>query len=388
VSQREHRHRRPTGRERVGHVEGVLTMSSATPVGATGGRRFRLRASVEPLAVGTDLYLIRSGGDDLVIRDAGDDDREVVEALAQEELTAGELARRFGLAAEAVTDKLDSLAAAGVLTAAPTSTPLDPDDAERYSRQLPYLAEYGDEHDLQRRLGTSRVCVVGCGGLGTWAIAGLAAAGVRRFRLVDDDGVELSNLNRQAIYGPHQAGVAKVEAAAQWLRAFDDRIEVEAHERRVDGLGAARRAAEDADVVVLTADEPAYELGRWMNEACLDARVPFITGGQAPPLLRAGPLYVPGRSACFACHETALRAQSLAYDRYVEHVRGSPPRVATLGPASAIVGSLIALEVMHLLLGLEPATTATAFTIDMRTLRVSAQVVPRDGDCASCSALR
>jgi len=388
VSQREDRHRRPPGRERVRVLEGHLTASSASPVGATGGRRLRLRASIEPLAAGGALYLVRAGADDLVIRDAGPQDRALIDALAHDALTAGELAERLGLGTDAVEEKLDALAAAGVLTAGASSPPLDAEDADRFSRQQPYLAEYGDERDLQRRLAAARIVVVGCGGLGTWAIAALAAAGVRRLRLVDHDAVELSNLNRQAIYRPDQVGAAKVKAAAEWLRAFDRRIEVEAQERRVDGPAVARRVVEEADAVVLTADEPAYELGRWVNAACLDARVPFITAGQVPPLLRVGPLYMPGRTACFACQETALRARSVAYDRYVEQVRESPSRAATLGPASAIVGSLVALELMHLLIGVAPATTATALTIDIRTLQASRDVVPRDGGCPACSAVR
>ena len=249
----------------------------------------------------------------------------------------------------------------------------------------PYLAEYGDERDLQRRLGAARVAVVGCGGLGSWAIAALAAAGIRRLRLVDDDIVELSNLNRQAIYRLDQVGTAKVEAAASWLRAFDDRVEVETEQRRVDGLAAARRVVDNAQAVVLTADEPPAELARWFNEACLGTRVPFITAGQWPPLLRVGPLYVPGTTACFACHQTALRSESLAYDGYIEHARSTPSRAATLGPASAIVGALVAQELMHLLIGAEPATLATAHTIDMRTLQVTRDVIPRDGGCDACS---
>ena len=354
------------------------------PVGATGGRRWRLRASVEALSVGRELHLLRSGAEDLVIRDAGDDDVAVVKALAQEALSAGELADRLGLEADALGEKLDSLAAAGVLTPGPVSPPLDAVDAERYSRQLPYLAEYGDERDLQRRLGAARVAVVGCGGLGSWAIAALAAAGIRRLRLVDDDVVELSNLNRQAIYRPDQIGVAKVEAAASWLRAFDSRVDVVTEQRRVDGLAGARRVVEDADAVVLTADEPPAELARWFNEACLDARVPFAAAGQWPPLIRVGPLYVPGKTACFSCHETLLRAESLAYDSYVEHSRVTPSRAATLGSASAIVGALVAQELMHLVIGIEPATSAAAYTIDMRTLHVRRAVVPRRGDCEVC----
>jgi molybdopterin-synthase adenylyltransferase len=388
VSQREDRHRRPSRRDRVGLLEGGLTASSATPVGATGGRRLRLRPSIEPLNVGDELYLIRPGAEDLVIRDARNEDRALVAALEREALTADDLATRLGLSLAAVNAKLDALAAAGVLTPGASSAPLEHEDAERFSRQQAYLAEFGDERDLQRRLAAARVTVVGCGGLGSWVLAALAAAGVRRLRLVDDDKVELSNLNRQAIYRADQLGIAKVEAAAQWLWAFDPRIEADVEERRVDGLASARLVARDADVLVLMADEPPYMLARWFNAACLEAGVPFITAGQIPPLVRVGPLYVPTRTACFACHEAAIRADSIAYDRYVERARESPSRAATLGPASALAGSLVALEVMHLLLGVEPATAGAALTIDIRTLRVSRDVVGRDDACEACAAQR
>jgi bacteriocin biosynthesis cyclodehydratase domain-containing protein len=148
-----------------------------------------------------------------------------------------------------------------------------------------------------------------------------------------------------------------------------------------------RRAVEGADGLVLTADQPPYELGRWVNAACLAAGVPFITGGQLPPVVRAGPLYVPGRTACFACHETALRGRSIAYDRYVERARTHPSRAATLGPTSAMVGSLLALELVHHLVGVEPATAGLAVTFDVRTLRARREPVPRDPECPACGHL-
>jgi molybdopterin-synthase adenylyltransferase len=387
VSQHEDRYRRPSGRERVRLLEGRLTGPPTPPVGATGGRRFRLSASIDPLLVGSDLYLVRAGGDDLVVRDASHADRAVVELLAQHALTVAELGLRLRLGTDIVRAKVDALDAAGALVPGGSSTPLEPEDAERFSRQRPYLAEYGDANDAQRALAGARVAVVGCGGLGTWAIAALAATGVRRFRLVDDDTVELSNLNRQAIYRFDQLGTAKVDAASEWLRSFDPRIDVERLARRVDGAAAVEAVVEEVDVLVLTADEPPYELGRWVNAACVDARVPFITGGQLPPVVRIGPLHVPGRTPCFACHEAALRAESVAYDRYVEHVQASPSRAATLGPASALVGSLLAMEVMHLLVGAEPATATAALSVDIRTLSVSRADVPRDPACEACASL-
>lgn len=327
--------------------------------------------------VGDDIYLVRAGGDDHVIRDASDADRALLQLLSAEPLILADLTARLG---RDVRDKLDALDAVDALIPGGVSSPLDPEDAERFSRQQPYLAELGDPAELQRRLGRARVTVLGVGGLGTWALASLAAAGVGAFRLLDDDIVELSNLNRQAIFRADQVGTPKVTAAAEWLHAFDPRIEVESLAARVAGPPSVA----GTDVLVLTADQPPYELGRWVNAACVDAGVPFITAGQLPPLVRVGPLYIPGRTACFACHETALRAESPAYDAYVEHVRSTPSRVATLGPTSAIAGSTLALEVMHYVIGAQPTTAGAALTIDIRTLAVTRDAIPRDPQCSCC----
>lgn len=66
-----------------------------------------------------------------------------------------ELMERLSLSSEAVRSKLDVLDNGCVLANGSASPPLDPADGERYARQLPYLAELGDERDLQRRLGSA-----------------------------------------------------------------------------------------------------------------------------------------------------------------------------------------------------------------------------------------
>jgi bacteriocin biosynthesis cyclodehydratase domain-containing protein len=344
--------------------------------------RYRLRSSVEAVRGGDgSLFLVRACEDDLVVRDAQPGDHALLALLGEGEPSLAELSAALGLDAE---PKLTSLIAAGVVVEAASSPPLADDDAQRYARQLPYLADFGDERDLQRRVSSARVTVVGCGGLGTWAICALAAAGVRRFRVVDDDVVELSNLNRQVLYNPAQLGSAKTGATVHWLRSFDARMEVEEHRLRVDGPAAAEAVVEDADVLVLAADSPPYELARWINRACVRARVPFITAGQLPPLAKVGPLYRPGRTACFTCHERALRRESQDYDGYVEHIGSAPVRGATLGPASGVVGSMLAMELLHLLIGVEPASAGAALLIDLRPFGVRREPIARDPACPDC----
>ncbi|MDA0184354.1 TOMM precursor leader peptide-binding protein [Solirubrobacter phytolaccae] len=347
-------------------------------------RRYRLKSSVEPLTTADGaLFLIRAGDDDLAIRDASPADAALLELLAAEEPTLDRITDRLGLDADAARSKLEALAAAGVLTAAAASPGLDAEDAERFSRQLPYLADLGDAHALQRALADARVTVIGCGGLGTWAVAALAGAGVRRLRIVDDDVVERSNLNRQILYSPADLGVPKVEAAAAWLRAFDERIEVEAVQRRVEGVEAAIEVVDGADAVVLVADWPPYALARWVNAACVPRRIPFITGGQLPPIVKLGPLYDPGRTACFACHERGLQ-DGPGYDAYARRLATAPARGATLATASGMVGTALASDVVHRLVGAPVATAGAALLLDLRTLSTRREPIERDPACPVC----
>jgi molybdopterin-synthase adenylyltransferase len=365
VSERDDRDPGASGGVRVRLLEGVVT-------GA-----YRLRPSVElfPASDGT-VYVLRPGEPDLALRDLGAGARRVLAALGPA------VVRTSDLGVEAIP-VLAGLEAAGVVLAVdPGAEPPDP----RHERQEPYVTALGLS---QRRLRDARVVILGCGGLGSWTLAALASLGVGRLVIADDDVVEPSNLNRQILFTEADVGARKVDCAARWVRAFDPALTVDAHPRRVRGPADLETLLDGADALVQTADWPPYELNRWVNAVCLRARVPFITAGQVPPLLRIGPFYVPGRTACFACHERRLRSESPLYDELVAHRRAhaADPAV-TLGPSSGLIGTLVAGEVLNLLA--DPATTATAgraMLLDMRTLESRWEPVLRDPGCPACHHL-
>jgi bacteriocin biosynthesis cyclodehydratase domain-containing protein len=344
--------------------------------------RYRLRPSVElfPAAAG-DVYLLRPGGaPPAVVRRPEPADRELLERLSGEAVPAP--------AGSDTARRLAPLEAAGLLVREPGGPPLDPEDAERFARQLPYFAETGDPAATQRRLRAAHVAVLGCGGLGTWTLAALAGLGIGRFTLADHDTVELANLNRQILYGVDDIGALKADRAARWVRALDPRIELRVSRRRIEGEADAAAAIDGADAVVLAADWPPYELGRWVNRACVAARVPFVLAGQQPPVLKVGPTYVPGRGPCFACHERRLAVEFPLYSELAEYRRRHPTPATTLGPASGVVGTLVALELLHLLTGDEPvATEGRALLIDMRTLEQRWEAIARNPDCPVCGAV-
>ena len=385
----DHREHGSSDRPGVGLLEGRLT-----PGRATGSRSrdpvatYRLRPSVEVFPASTgELYLLRPGDADLVIRDPSEADVELARALVRGG-TAAELRRRTGIADQALQQKLAALRSAGVLLEAATHAVLPDSLGARFDRQLPYLAEAGDPAALQQRLRESTVALLGCGGLGTWALGGMASAGIGRFVLIDDDTIELSNLNRQILYGVGDLGMPKVERAAAWLQRFDPAIQVAAHRHRVRDTGRLAGLLDGADVLVLAADWPAYELGRWVDDACRAARIPFVMAAQVPPMLKVGPTYVPGVSACFACQERQIARDFPLYLELTEHRRRDGAPATTLGPASGLVGTVVAMEVMHLCAGMTPvATQGRSWLIDMRTLETRWEVIERLDDCPACQHL-
>jgi bacteriocin biosynthesis cyclodehydratase domain-containing protein len=348
------------------------------PGGAAGVPTYRLRRSLELFFAGDgDAYLLRGGtGPEHVVRAPADEDRVLLRRLAQGSVEVP--------AASEIAERLQPLIKAGAVLPTPNLAAISAVDAERFDRQLPYLEDFGDPAEAQRTLRASSVTILGCGGLGTWALGALACAGVGRFVLVDDDRVELSNLNRQILYGSGDVGTAKADRAGAWLAAFDASIAVEVRKQRVRGPDDLS-ALPGSDVLLLTADWPPYELARWVNEASLAGGFPFIMAGQQPPRVTVGPTYIPGEGACFACRERRLRRDFPLYDELAEHRRRTPPEATTLGPASALVGALLALEVLHLLLGQRPlATHDRALVIDMRSLSTTWDAIAREPGCDRC----
>ncbi len=114
---------------------------------------------------------------------------------------------------------------------------LSPERLDRFARHI-VLPELGGAGQVA--LAGAHVVLVGCGGIGSPALQYLAAAGIGRLTLWDDDVVEASNLQRQTIFTPADIGRSKAEAAAEWVRRFDPALEARAVALRVGEENAAR----------------------------------------------------------------------------------------------------------------------------------------------------
>ena len=345
----------------------------------------RLKPTIEPFpAPNGDLYLLRANGRDLAIRSPGPAERALLEALDGRR-TLGELTA-VAPGAEATVAQL---ASAGLVEDAAADDVLPPPVRERFDRQLRYFGDVvgaaGTRAAAQRALSDASVLLLGAGGLGCWTAYALVSAGIGRLVAVDGDAIELSNLNRQILYGESDLGRAKATAAAERLRAFSSLTEVVGIERRVTGPEEVAALVHGHDLVVDMADMPVGELQRWVDEACFAAGIPYIAASQLPPLVRIGPLYVPGRTGCFACQEAAWRKGHQLYDAIDRWRRHRPSEAATYGPACGLIGSLVANDVVNQLTGLaEAASLGRAVMLDFNTLDRQSEDVPRRAGCPRC----
>lgn len=355
-------------------------------------QRPRLKRTTEQVSSPDgDLLLMRpSAGSDIRIEKPDEEDRELLAALDGEH-TLEQLRERFG--EEVIGGLLSQLGELEVIEDGADDDRLAPGELARFGRQLRYFSDIGTADltpsECQQRLREAKVAVLGVGGLGCWAAWSLACCGIGEMWLIDGDRVEESNLNRQILYTEADIGLSKAEVAAARLRAFNSAMRTTATARRLGSQVELADFIAGADVVVDAADWPAHDIERWCNAACFEAGIPYITMSHFPPIARVGPLFVPGRTGCYACQETAYRRQYPLFDVVVEQRRAQPSPSATLGPACGMIGGQVGMEVLHLLTGLsEPSTLGVAHIYDLRTMEVERDAVVPEPDCPVCAHLQ
>ncbi|MCR9143520.1 MAG: HesA/MoeB/ThiF family protein [bacterium] len=250
---------------------------------------------------------------------------------------------------------------------------LDEQEMQRYDRQL-RLPDFGLQG--QARLKNSSILIVGLGGLGTPAAQYLAAAGVGRLGLVDDDRVELHNLQRQILYTNEDIGAPKVECAAARLRQMNPGVEIETHQLRIDAANAG--ALMDQYSLVLDGTD---HIGtrQILNRLCVERRKALIYGAlfqfEGVASVFCGPSEdVP----CYAClHGSSEPASGVVADCNDAGVLGVLP---------GIIGTLQATEAIKLLAQTGRTLAGRLLQYDALNLKFREWSIRRDPECAVCGA--
>ncbi|MBB5039350.1 molybdopterin-synthase adenylyltransferase MoeB [Prosthecobacter dejongeii] len=248
-------------------------------------------------------------------------------------------------------------------------TDLSPAELQRYARHLA-MPEFGIE--AQRKLKAARVLCIGAGGLGSPISMYLAAAGVGTLGLVDPDVVEISNLQRQLLFGQSDVGRPKLEAARERLLDINPHLEVRMH-REMFTATNARQIAADYDLLIDGTDN--FPTRYLSNDTAVWLGKPNVYGS----ILR-----FEGQVAVFAPH---LGAPCYRCMSPIPPKPGLVPSCAeggVLGVLPGLVGTMQALEAIKLITGMGQPLLGKLLHVDTLSLRFRTFNLRRDPDCPVC----
>lgn len=254
-----------------------------------------------------------------------------------------------------------------------TSPPFADGQLDRYARHI-VLKEIGGAG--QNRLLAATVAVIGAGGIGSPVVHYLAAAGMGRLRVIDDDVVSLDNLQRQTLFGTADVGRPKEEVAGEAVARLNPDVGFEGVRVRIGAANAAALLG-GADVVVDGSDNFATRLA--VSDAATAMRIPLVSAaiGQFQIQVATFRGWEAGRP-CYRCY---------VGDAYDSEDCDSCSELGVLGAAAGLAGSWAALEAIRQIVGFGEDSAGKLHLFDglkpaMRTLNIA-----KDPACRTCGAL-
>jgi len=240
---------------------------------------------------------------------------------------------------------------------------------DRYSRHI-MLPEIGDKG--QAKLLSSRVLLLGAGGLGSPSGLYLAAAGVGTIGLVDADVVDASNLQRQVMHATSRIGTPKVDSAEVALRELNPDVKVVKYQERLTSENVERILADKWDVIVDGCDN--FPTRYLVNDASLIHKIPVVHGsifrfdGQVTT-------FIPFQGPCYRC---------LYPEPPPAHLAPSCAEAGVLGILPGIIGILQATEAIKVLLGLGNTLSGRLLQYDSLGMTFRTFKLRRDDSCPGC----
>ena len=249
-----------------------------------------------------------------------------------------------------------------------TSTALTPEQRDRYSRHT-LLPEVGV--DGQVKLLEAKVLLLGAGGLGAPTALYLAAAGIGKIGLVDDDVVDSSNLQRQVIHKTSTVGQSKTSSAREAIEALNPDVEVVEYNFRLDA-GNILDVIGDYDIIVDGADN--FPTRYLLNDASVRLKKPVVS---ASILSFDGQIstFMPYEGPCYRCLYPTPPPPELA---------PSCSENGVLGVMAGVMGLLQANEVMKLVLGIGEPLIGRLLLYEALGTRFTELKVRRDPACPIC----
>lgn len=248
---------------------------------------------------------------------------------------------------------------------------LSDEQLERYARHI-ILKEIGGAG--QARLLSADVAVIGAGGIGSPAILYLAAAGVGTIRVIDDDAVVLSNLQRQILFGTADVGAPKGEAAMAAIARLNPDVKLIPINARIDASNA-ELILREADVVLDGCDN--FDTRLAVADAAQRLRIPLVSAAVGP--FEGQIATYRGWEAGKPCYRCLVGAPEDAPER-------NCAETGVIGALTGAMGSLAALEAIRALVPFGTDMAGRLLIADLLSMRFRTLDVPKDPACSGCAA--
>jgi adenylyltransferase/sulfurtransferase len=242
-------------------------------------------------------------------------------------------------------------------------------DYSKYQRQIAF---YGLTQLGQKKLLSSKVVILGVGGLGSVSSQMLVRAGVGTVRIVDNDIVEERNLHRQILHSEEDArnSRTKVESAAQKLRNMNSDVNIDPVFATIDKT-TIESLCQDFDLVIDGTDNVAARCV--INEYCVNSMTPWIFGAALEACGQTMNI-MPGETACYGC-----LAPNVSTNNTLDTCRTH----GVIGAVVSIIGSVQACEAIKMLSGFGE-TSKSLLTVDLWVNSFERIDIERIEDCVCC----
>ena len=246
------------------------------------------------------------------------------------------------------------------------------DQLDRYARHI-VLKEIGGEG--QRKLLAAHVTVIGAGGIGSPAIQYLAAAGIGRLRVIDDDAVSLDNLQRQILFGTGDVGRLKADVAAKMVARLNPDVQFEGLARRLEAANVAELLA-STHLVLDGSDNFATRL--IVSDHATVARIPLVSAAIGQFQAQIGTFRGWEQDKpCYRC---------FVGDAFDAEDCDTCSDLGVLGAMAGIAGSFAALEAIRHIAGFGDEATGKLHIFDGLKPAIRAIRIVKDPACSACGS--
>jgi thiazole/oxazole-forming peptide maturase SagC family component len=268
---------------------------------------------------------------------------------------------------------------------------ISPEEVERYDHQITFFSHYHEnKYELQGRLKNAHVAVAGLGSIGSRIAASLARSGVGKLTLIDNQEVTKEDSFIGGLYTGEHIGNPRCEVAEKICAEISPHAVCHGIAESISGVDRMKSAVNNCTFVVAASDVPQVALFEWVNKACIEREIPWISCSLNGEEALIGPTVIPHETACFTCYELRMKANVPRYDEYSafeNYVKTTPQAVSQgmINSFSGIVANIAALESIKTIADFaDPSTYNKLLAINLILMEFTFHTILKLPLCPDC----